>query len=397
VRSNPMPGGGFVTLYSDVTERRAFEAKRRQAQKLEVLGQLTGGVAHDFNNLLAAITGNLYLLEQDDSLSERGRRFATRASSAATRGSTLTRRLLAFARMQPLTPTALAIDPFIRDLADLIEYSVGDTVTLILELDAGESCAWVDRGQLENALLNLAINARDAMPGGGTLRLASRHPQNDGMITIEVADTGTGMSAETRDRVFEPFFSTKNESGSGLGLSIVYGFLKQSGGDIQIISVPGEGSTFVLHLPACPCDPVNVKELDTLDCRQKLPRQTLLLVEDNPDVRLALSDLLGAAGHQVTAAATGEEALQCLQRSHYSAILSDVDLNGSLDGCSLMRQIAESNPAMPRVLMSGLPGEILATRFGLDDTQALLAKPFTVEQFETALIGALEGTGVHPS
>ena len=390
VRSNPMPDGGFVMLYSDLTERRAFEAKRRQAQKLETLGQLTGGVAHDFNNLLAAITGNLYLLEQAD-IPDGSRRFVARASSAAERGATLTRRLLAFARMQPLSPSSVDVDAFIRDLADLIEYSVGENVTVSFDLDAGGCCAWVDRGQLESALLNLAINARDAMPDGGTIRFVSRYEQNGEQVAIEIADTGVGMTPETRDRVFEPFFTTKAGSGSGLGLSIVYGFVKQSGGDIQITSAPGEGTSFLLHLPACDREAVPV-ETESLPAKP-LARQSLLLVEDDPDVRAALADMLRSAGHQVTVAGSADEALNILARTPQTAVLSDVDLGGPTHGVALMQRVADKSQTLPRLLMSGLPAEILSARFGLAEGQPLLSKPFTIIQFDAALRQAMLVSG----
>ena len=382
-RSNPMPGGGFVTLYSDLTERRAVETRLRQAQKMEVLGQLTGGVAHDFNNLLAAITGNLYLLEQDTSLSEPGQRFAARASSAAKRGATLTRRLLAFARLQPLSPSAVEVDAFIRDLADLIEYSVGQGVSVILELNAADTCAWVDRGQLENALLNLAINARDAMPEGGTLHLRSSYDSELELIGIEVADSGQGIDFETRERVFEPFFTTKTGSGSGLGLSIVYGFVKQSGGDIQLTSAPGKGTSFLLHLPTHPKEYLQQEEMPTLS--EAIACQSLLLVEDDTDVRLALADLLRASGHVVTVASSAEAALELLGQTYQSLVLSDVDLGEGADGVKLMHEIAQRYPFLPRILMSGLPPEILAARFGLSKEQPLLTKPFTIPQFEAAI------------
>ena len=383
IRSNPMPGGGFVTLYSDLTERRAFEAQLRQAKKMEVLGQLTGGVAHDFNNLLAAITGNLYLLEQDGSLSEAGQRFATRARSAAERGATLTRRLLAFARLQPLTPSAVDVDAFIRDLADLIEYSVGQSVTVELDLNAADACAWVDRGQLENALLNLSINARDAMPDGGTLRLVSRFDSVADAVSLEVTDNGLGMNQEVRERVFEPFFTTKAGSGSGLGLSIVYGFIKQSGGDIELKTEPGKGTSFIMHLPT------HARELPREDepaaLGESTSSQMVLLVEDDPDVRSALADLLRASGHAVTVAASAEEALDVLEHTHQSLVLSDVDLGGEVHGVELMSQIARRHPRLPRILMSGLPAEILTSRFGLTDDQPLLSKPFTIPQLYVAI------------
>ena len=382
-RSNPMPGGGFVTLYSDLTERRSVEAQLRQARKMEVLGQLTGGVAHDFNNLLAAITGNLYLLEQDPSLPASGQRFTARALSAAERGATLTRRLLAFARLQPLSPSPVDIDAFLRDLSDLIEYSIGQDVALELDLKAAPACAWVDRGQLENALLNLAINARDAMPEGGCLRLGSRFDVNSDQVCIDISDTGHGMTHDVRERVFEPFFTTKTGAGSGLGLSIVYGFIKQSGGDVHLATAPGEGTTFSLCLPAHP------REIQSLPpaalAASSCACLSVLLVEDDPDVRSALADLIGAEGHAVTVAENFHAAQQAIEQSEYALVLSDVDLGEGKNGVELMHWIAERRPPCLRILMSGLPGEILSTRFGLAEGHPLLFKPFTVPQFYAAL------------
>lgn len=386
-RSNPMPGGGIVTLYSDLTERRTVEAELRQAQKMEVLGQLTGGVAHDFNNLLAAITGNLYLLEESGELSEKGQRFAGRASSAAARGATLTRRLLAFARRQPLSPTAVEIDVFLRDLADLIEYSVGQGVNVVLDLQAPASCAWVDRGQMENALLNLAINARDAMPAGGTLTLRTRYEAERDVVRIEVADSGQGMDEAIRERVFEPFFTTKAGSGSGLGLSIVYGFVKQSGGEIELVSTVGKGSVFVLHLPSRRAETSPVEAL--IDEPEAVSGQVVLLVEDDPDVRTALFDLLHATGHSVTAAASGVEALELLERTRPSLVLSDVDFGAGMHGVELMKEISKRYPDLPRILMSGLPVEILISRFGLEAHYPLLTKPFTIRQLDAAIREAM--------
>ena len=383
IRSNPMPGGGFVTLYSDLSERRAVEAQLQQSKKMEVLGQLTGGVAHDFNNLLAAITGNLYLLEEDDSLPAKAQRIVARASSAAKRGATLTRRLLAFARRQPLSPSAVELDAFVRDLADLIEYSVGQGVNVILELNAGDAVAWVDRGQLENALLNLAINARDAMPDGGTLRLTSSYDTDSDRVGIEVADTGMGMDAELRERVFEPFFTTKAGSGSGLGLSIVYGFVKQSGGDITLTTEPGQGTSFVLHLPTRPRQ--TFRDDEPPAPVEGVASQSILLVEDDPDVRQALCDLLRATGHAVTLATSADEALELLEHTYQSLLLSDVDLGGGKHGVALMGEVAQRYPFLPRILMSGLPAEILASRFGLREEQALLSKPFTIPQLDAAI------------
>ena len=256
----------------------------------------------------------------------------------------------------------------------------GQGVTLSLELQVPGLCAWIDRGQLENALLNLAINARDAMPDGGTLRLGSRA---DGkMVCIDVTDTGHGMDEAVRERIFDPFFTTKAGSGSGLGLSSVYGFIRQSGGDIHLSSSPGQGSSFTLLLPQVAPLPAVARACDTLP---PIAAQTLLLVEDNQDVRSALGDLFSAAGHRVSVAMSAEEALELLANADYSLLLSDVDLGSGMNGVRLMQTVANRYPDLPRLLMSGLPRELLATRFALPESEFLLAKPFSMAQFDIAL------------
>ncbi|HEX7689891.1 MAG TPA: PAS-domain containing protein, partial [Burkholderiaceae bacterium] len=265
LRSQPMPDGGFVTLYGDLTERRAVDAQLRQSQKMEVLGQLTGGVAHDFNNLLAAIMSNLQLLEAEASLSPAVQRIVGRAAKASERAASLTRRMLAFARRQPLRPEAVDVDAAIAELRDLVKHSAGHAIRIEMSHGAGGALVSIDRGQLENALLNLTLNAGAAMPHGGELRFVTRvvdagervHPA--GMaVEIEVADTGVGMSDAVRERIFEPFFTTKRSEGSGLGLSIVYGFVKQSGGDVRVASRPGEGTRFTIVLPVLAQAPVRL-------------------------------------------------------------------------------------------------------------------------------------------
>ncbi len=389
-RSSPMPGGGFVTLYSDLTERRSVEGQLRQAQKMEVLGQLTSGVAHDFNNLLAAIIGNAYLLEISPQLSPRDQRFAERVRKAAERGATLTTRLLAFARRQSLSPQALAVDTLIEDLADLIEYSLGGNIRLELALGAGAVRVWVDKAQLENALLNLVINARDAMPDGGQLRLATLADRPHGRVRIEVSDSGRGMDEATRERIFEPFFTTKG-LGSGLGLSIVYGFVAQSGGDIRVDSRPGRGTTFVLSLPLtegteAPADSAPPPPAEPP------PPQSVLLVEDDADVQSAVADLLRATGHAVTPAGSARDALAHLP-GDITLVLSDVDLGGELNGAQLVREIQARHPGLPCLLMSGLPYEVLSSRFHLQEPGLLLSKPFSVRQLEDGLRRALRGAG----
>jgi len=380
-RSNPMPGGGFVTLYSDLTERRGVESQLRQAQKMEVLGQLTSGVAHDFNNLLAAIIGNLYLLEISETMTPQDRQIAVRVSKVAERGATLTARLLAFARRQNLSPRSVEVDGLIEDLADLIEYSIGKNIVLELSLNAKPERVWVDKAQLENALLNLVINARDAMPEGGRLRLETRIDAEGRTVSISVADTGAGMDETTRERIFEPFFTTKG-LGSGLGLSIVYGFVKQSGGDITLSSELGAGTTFELRLPIAAEQPAEAVE--SAPPMDRVPPQCVLLVEDDADVRQAVADLLRAMGHQVSWARSAEEALAALTEGT-SLVLSDVDLGGAINGAQLAVEVAARLPEVPCILMSGLPYEVLSSRFQLHEPALLLAKPFSARQLEACL------------
>jgi signal transduction histidine kinase/CheY-like chemotaxis protein/HAMP domain-containing protein len=386
-RSNPMPGGGFVTLYSDLTERRDVESRLRQAQKMEVLGQLTSGVAHDFNNLLTAIIGNVYLLQISEQMSARDRRLAERVGKAADRGATLTSRLLAFARRQNLTPQAVAVDALITDLADLMEYSVGSAISLQLDLAAGTQCVWVDKAQLENALLNLVINARDAMPDGGELQLATRVDAGRNAVRIDVSDTGQGMDESTLERIFEPFFTTKG-LGSGLGLSIVYGFVMQSGGGISARSSVGRGTTFELSLPLAQPD-APASAAPQADAAPHVPPQRVLLVEDDADVRAAMCEMLDALGHETLVAKNADEALALLSQP-VSLVISDVDLGGPVNGADLAREIALHHGGLPCILMSGVPYDVLSSRFSLGEPDLLLAKPFTSRQLEDCMRRALE-------
>ncbi|HKJ94638.1 MAG TPA: PAS-domain containing protein, partial [Gammaproteobacteria bacterium] len=312
-RSRPMPDGGFVTLYSDLTDRKAVEAQLRQSQKMEVLGQLTGGVAHDFNNLLAAVIGNLQMLEERSDLEPRARRYVERALAAADRGASLTGRLLAFARRQQLRPEATEVDALVKGMQDLVEYSVGPGVEIETRTAAPGVLVYVDPGQLENALLNLAINASAAMPDGGRLGFATRQVDGDDgpTVAIEVSDTGCGIPEGQLERVFEPFYTTKDTGeGSGLGLSIVYGFVKQSGGDVRVDSRVGEGTSIVLTLPLLPADAVFASQGEGTSVEKPvLPPMHVLVVEDDPQVRDVACELLGHLGHRVTAVACLEDAM----------------------------------------------------------------------------------------
>jgi signal transduction histidine kinase/CheY-like chemotaxis protein len=412
-RSQPMPDGGFVTLYADLTERRAIDLQLRQSQKMEVLGQLTGGVAHDFNNLLAAIMSNLQLLESDESLSPAAGKVVERALKASERGASLTRRMLAFARRQPLQAEVVDVDTMFEGLQDLVAHSVGQSITVQMDLQAHGALVFIDRGQLENALLNLSLNAAAAMPHGGSLRFATRRLGGQGAadadaaarpagvpgeagaaedrewVEIRVADTGSGMPEQVLQRIFEPFFTTKSFEGSGLGLSIVYGFIKQSGGDIHAASQLGQGTTFTLQLPVATAA-VRRERVAAPTPPLALPEGLqLLLVEDDADVRPALLDLLGRSGVDVSVATSKQEAIDILQHADVDIVLSDVGLGPEGDGLSLQAWVKSHKPGIPVVLMSGLPSDLLAHRYAVTPQTQVLRKPFSADELGEALVGAL--------
>jgi signal transduction histidine kinase len=397
VRSQPMPQGGFVTLYNDLSERRALELQVRQTQKMDVLGQLTGGVAHDFNNLLAAIVSNLQLLQSLQDLSAPARRIARRALKASERGGVLTMRLLAFARRQPLHRERIDIDRLLEGLEDLVAYSLGEGIRVELLLQAGTAQVLIDGGQLENAMLNLALNASAAMPKGGLLRIQTKRvlrAKNDGAwhgeaVEITVSDTGHGMPARVLERIFEPFFSTRGSEGSGLGLSIVYGFVRQSGGDIRASSTVNRGTAFVITLPLA-----EVSSTDVHSASPPLPQSVLpqhlqvLLVEDDVDVRESTQDLLEQQGATVTAVASSTQALQAMAHASFDLLLSDVGLGPGGDGLSLMHAAQRLHPASRVLLMSGLPSDLLAHRYGAPALR-ILRKPFLASELAQAVAAAL--------
>ena len=389
-RSQPMPDGGFVTLYADLTERRAIDLQLRQSQKMEVLGQLTGGVAHDFNNLLAAIMSNLQLLESDETLSPAAGKVVERALKASERGASLTRRMLAFARRQPLRAEAVDLDAMIDGLQDLVAHSVGQAITVQMDLQAAGARVFIDRGQLENALLNLSLNAAAAMPHGGRLSFGTRRVvgSDKDWVEIRVADTGTGMPEQVLQRIFEPFFTTKSFEGSGLGLSIVYGFIKQSGGDIHAASRLGQGTAFTLQLPVAAA--AVRRERASAPAPVAVPEGLqLLLVEDDADVRPALLDVLRRSGVDVSVAASKQEAIDLLQRADVDIVLSDVGLGPEGDGLSLQAWVKAHKPGIPVVLMSGLPSDLLAHRYAVTPQTQVLRKPFSAAELGEALAGAL--------
>ncbi|KWI32900.1 hybrid sensor histidine kinase/response regulator [Burkholderia ubonensis] len=389
----PLPDGGWVAVCRDLTSRRAVEAELRQAQKMDVLGQLTGGVAHDFNNFLVAILGNLELLLPRLDGQHDAQTMAERARRAAERASRLTRRLLAFARRQPLQAERVSVRAMLAEMLDLVEYSAGQRVTVVLEPAAEPLWVNVDRGQLENAVLNLTLNSAAAMPDGGTLTLAARRePAADGAaapcaIVLSVTDTGCGIAPLLLDKVIEPFFTTKAAGeGSGLGLSSVYGFVRQSGGDLRIHSEVGRGTRVELWLPegAAPERRGAATAAPALPAALRAGTR-VLVVDDDPEVRDTALSQFAALGAQADAVATGEAAFDWLaEHGPVTLVLSDISLGAGGSGIAFAARLAQRWPAQRVALTSGLPPEIHQAH---PDWRADL--PFVPKPFDLAALAAL--------
>ncbi|GGX48601.1 hybrid sensor histidine kinase/response regulator [Saccharospirillum salsuginis] len=382
-RSQPMPNGGFVTLYSDLTERRAAEQQLQQSQKMEVLGQLTGGVAHDFNNLLAALMGNLQLLDRLDNMPDKATKYLQRALNVSERGAQLVQRLLAFSRKQQLQPEWVRVDPLLDGMAELLEYSVSQHITLSLDLAAPEATLFIDPSQLENAILNLALNSAAAIPGGGRIAIRSWVNAAEGTLSVQVADTGTGIPTALQKRVLEPFFTTKPVGqGSGLGLSTVYGFVRQSGGDFRLESVPEQGTTITLTWPLAR-DPQPESVEATLEPIRFDASRGVALVEDDASVREALTELFEQRGFTVHSFEHGEQFIDWAQHSDSAAglLISDVNLAGHLTGLDVVNMASKYWPETRCLLISGLPKERLEQELGLDITWPFIQKPLTQAMF----------------
>src|SRR5690606_7876958 len=367
--------------------------------KMKAVGQLTGGLAHDFNNLLAVIIGSL---ELTDSASPDAPRI-TRALKAAERGAMLTQRLLAFSRKQSLQPHAVEMKPLLENLSELMRHSLPATLTLDIEAQTPAWPAWIDVSQLENAIINLAMNARDAMEGqNGVIKIRTwnqRVTRSDGrrqdMVALEVIDHGCGMSQEVKSQVFEPFFTTKQTgSGSGLGLSMVYGFVRQSGGRVEIESAPGQGTTVRLQLPrsTLPAFSGDVVLATTAPAESEL---LVLVLEDEAGVRQTLCEQLHQLGYLTLEAENGEQALNMLDASpDIGMFISDLMLPGGLSGAEVIGHVRSHYPQLPVLLISGQDLRP-AHNPQLPDVQ-LLRKPFTRAQLAQALRKVMAGTGSEP-
>jgi PAS domain S-box-containing protein len=376
------------SMLSDATEQRQIEAQLRQSQRLEAVGQMTGGIAHDFNNVLTVIIANTELMEETDDPFLR--RLAEMSRKAAERGAELTSRLLAFSRQQPLDPKAIDINALIAKMFGLIRRAIGDRLEIETRFDDNLWHAFVDPSQLENALLNLAINARDAMPDGGRLTIETRNIRKDDAavadqagfapedyLLVAVSDTGTGMDNDTLAHAFEPFFTTKEVGkGSGLGLSMVYGFVKQSRGHTLIDSKLGRGTTVNIYLPRAADDAALAME-EIRDGSLLRGREKILLVEDDAMVRDTVMIQLRNLGYLVASATGASEALELLEREGgFDLLLTDVVMPGGLNGRELADEARKIRPGLPVIFTSGYAENAVVHGGHVDPGVHLLSKPY---------------------
>jgi PAS domain S-box-containing protein len=394
---------GYAKVTRDVTERR--EAQQRleqtraqlfQAQKMEALGQLTGGMAHDFNNLLTAVIGGANLAGRALHDRERAATILNQIREAAQRGAVLTRKLLAFARRQPLKPEVIDLAERLPQAATLAGHSLRGDIELVTETPANLWKVEVDPGELELALLNLAVNARDAMPEGGSLRITAANVSLNGepeglageFVAISVADTGTGIPQEIITRVFDPFFTTKQfGQGTGLGLSQVYGFAKQSNGTVTVQSKPGHGTTLVIYLPARMPDGSLFGGNGHRSGTGSGAR--ILVVEDDPVVAQLAAEMLREMGHMAEVAHSAAEALSLLQRGPaISLMFADVVMPGGMSGFELAQRVRARYPEVPVLLTTGYSDTVAKK----PSEFPLLAKPYEYDELSTAVAHALAHT-----
>ncbi len=399
VSRGEMTGGGAVVRCVDITEKLRDEMALRQGQKMEATGQLTGGMAHDFNNILQVIQANLDLMKGSVKADPPALARLHAAAAAAERGARLTQQLLAFARRQPLAPQSTNVARLVTDLADLLRNSLGERITMELKVVDQPWNAKIDPGQLENAILNLAINARDAMPEGGVVtievsnatldrRYAALHPDvtPGPYVLVAVDDTGTGMPPEVAAQAFDPFFTTKSGGkGTGLGLSMVYGFVRQSNGHIRIDSAIGQGTSVKLYLPRT-LDPVAEAPAET--GHAPAGKERVLVVEDNDEVRHAVVDMLTGWGYRVVAAENPDVAAAILERdADFDLLFTDVVMPGSISAIDLAGLAQQRQPRIAVLLTSGYARDLLPAEDRPD--YPLIAKPYRAEELMARLRSVL--------
>ena len=398
---------GFRGVGVDVTGRIMAEQELRekdraleQAARMEAIGQLTSGVAHDFNNLLTVIIGNLEMMQEEDGLDPVVSEHIEQVSTAARSAADLTSKLLAFSRRQSLQPERIDTAELVEDTAGLLARILPETIRVEVRPDQEVNDCLADRSQLQSAIVNLALNARDAMPEGGTLQLSASDVELNSesaagyevepgrFVVLRVTDTGFGMAPETAEHIFEPFFSTKPTGrGTGLGLSMVYGFVRQTGGGVGVKSEPGKGTTIELLIPWADSQVAAAAPRSTLH-DSRADGQTILVIEDEAAVRNLVVTMLSRLGYRALSAADGEEGLRLFNEFQPNAVISDVVLAGSRNGIETIAAIRELRPRVPAMFMSGYSD--FSDIEGLPDGVPLLAKPFNMAQLQGRLEELLE-------
>jgi len=402
---NMMPDGGVIVTTTDISERLEVELQLRQAQKMEAVGQLTGGVAHDFNNLLAVSLGNVELAESAALKGGDVQPFLAKIKRATQRGASLTAQLLAFSRKQTLFPKLIDLGDLVLGISGLLHTALGETIEISIRSDAKTGSCEVDPSLLESAILNLALNARDAMPDGGKLAIQTENitlergyvgaeaelPPGEYVVLV-MTDTGAGMPKDVISHVFEPFFTTKEVGqGTGLGLSMVYGFVKQSDGHVTIYSEEGQGTTVKLYLPRS--DGAGKHQGQVED--EKIPiagGETVLVVEDDPDLRILADNMLVELGYSVITAPSAREAVEALERQAVDIILSDVVLPGGTSGPKFIAEARVGRPGLKVVFMSGYPADAISDGKTLRIEDVLIQKPFNMRDLAHALHETLKQT-----
>lgn len=394
-------GGEFAGYFGsciDVTEQQAIEAQLREAQKMDAIGKLTGGLAHDFNNLLQVIGGNLQLLTKDVAGNERAEARLRNALIGVSRGTKLASQLLAFGRRQPLAPKVVNLARLIRNMDDMLRRALGEAVDLETVAGGGLWNTFVDPVQLETALLNLAINARDAMQGRGKLTIEAGNASLDDKyaarhmdvmpgqyVMVAVTDTGTGIAPEILEKVFDPFFTTKPEGqGTGLGLSMVHGFVKQSGGHVKIHSELGQGTTVRVYLPRSRQVEDTLTEVETGSAQGGTER--VLIVEDDEEVRAIAADMLSELGYSVLKAKDADAASAIIESGiAIDVLFTDVVMPGKLQSSELGRKAQQRLPQIAVLFTSGYTDNAIVHGDRLDEGVDLLSKPYTREELARKL------------
>jgi PAS domain S-box-containing protein len=393
---------GFAKITRDITEKRnaqlalqEAQAQRAQAQKMEALGQLTGGVAHDFNNLLMIVGGHLQSLKRLVADDEKGRRAAEAIELATKRGAALTRQLLTFSRRQTFHPSMTNLSERIEAFRNMLATSLGASARLVTDIPAETWPVQIDASEFELALVNLALNARDAMPAqGGVITVSAENVQlrpqqtparlEGEFVALSVADNGCGIAPDILPLVFDPFFTTKGPSkGSGLGLSQVYGFAHQSGGTVTINSELGRGTCVTLYLPRCKAGEVPQQQVEAAFA--KLEGGTALLVEDNPEVAKITEQMIVQLGYRVQRAASAREALELAEATPFDVVISDIVMAGPMDGVGLARALRQRHPDLPVVLVTGFASSVTEAELEF----SVLRKPFEISELSRVMAKAV--------